>query len=63
MVPEVATWISSNVNGVVNGEQGIGDCRQHQSEQISLGTDGYLLRPSRLKHFLFHGEFLELRRA
>jgi hypothetical protein len=56
-------WISSNVNGVVNIEQGIEDCRQHQIELIGLGTAGYPLRPSRLKYFLFHGEFLELRRA
>ncbi len=38
-------WISTNVNGVVNIEQGIEDCRQHQCELICLGTYGYLLQP------------------
>ena len=42
---EAAIQISSHVNAVVNSEQAIDDCRQHQSELIGLGTYGYLLQP------------------
>ncbi len=55
-------WISSNVNGVVNSEQSIEDCHQHQSELIGLGTN-FLLRPSRVNYFLCRGEISEIRRA
>jgi hypothetical protein len=49
MVPAADKRISYKVNGVVNAEKGIEDCRQRQSELIGHGSDSYSLRPSRLK--------------
>jgi hypothetical protein len=39
MVPATDKRISYKVNGVVNIEKGIEECRQHQSELIGHGSD------------------------